>query len=191
MCKFRCECLRMCTAGTIRGLVHDWLDAEGLDIPAFAVCSRWATLAWHALEQQEARQVRERAPQHWAAARQHALTVHQAVLAYEHTRCQHRPRRERRRDLLPPLAGASDRVGAAAASNKLSCRATRGRPRHSRSLPAWTVARWTCWCRSCTWARQTPSCRSSPCRSTPITSRQRSAGRRRPRPCSSRPPWTT
>ena len=63
------------------------------------------------------------------------------------------------------LPGASHRVGAAAASNKLSCRATRGRRRRSRSPSAWTVARWTCWCRSCTRARQTPSCPSTPGRS--------------------------
>ena len=41
---------------------------------------------------------------------------------------------------------------------------------------AWTVARWTRWCRSCKRARQTPSCRSSPGRSALTTSRQRTAG---------------
>ena len=70
-----------------------------------------------------------------------------------------------------PTAG-----GSVAASNKLSCRATRGRPRHWRSPSAWTVARWTCWCRSCPRARQTPSCRSSPGQSTLVTSRVRTAG---------------
>ena len=35
-------------------------------------------------------------------------------------------------------------------------------PPHSRSPSVRTVARWTCWCRSCTRARQTPSCRSNP-----------------------------
>ena len=45
-----------------------------------------------------------------------------------------------------PLAasGRCIRSGrAAAASNKLSCRATRRTPEHSRSPAAWTVARWT------------------------------------------------
>ena len=45
-----------------------------------------------------------------------------------------------------PLAASCGCIrsgGAVAASNKLSCRATRGRPRHSLSLSAWTVARWT------------------------------------------------
>ena len=65
--------------------------------------------------------------------------------------------------------------GAAAASKKLSCKATRRKPRHSRSPSAWTVACWTCWCRSCARARQTPSCRSSLGKSRLITSRQRTA----------------
>ena len=76
--------------------------------------------------------------------------------------------------------------GATTASNKLSCRATRGRPRHSWSPSAWIVARWICWCRSCTRARQTPSCWRSPGQSTLTTSRQRTAGPPRPRSCSSR-----
>ena len=79
------------TAVTIRGLVYEWLDPR------------------HVLELQEARQVLEGAPQPCSAARQHAPAVHQAVLADEHTRSQRRPRREHRRDLLPPPAGASDR----------------------------------------------------------------------------------
>ena len=54
---------------------------------------------------------------------------------------------------------------------------------------AWTVARWTCRCRSCKHARQTPSCRSNPGRSALITLRQRTALPRRPRSCSSRPHW--
>ena len=53
------------------------------------------------------------------------------------------------------------------------------------------VAPWICRCRSCTRARQTPSCPSSPGQSTLITSRQRTAGPRRRRSCSSRPHWTT
>ena len=67
-----------------------------------------------------------------------------------------------------------------------SCREHKGGPRRSQSSPAWTVARWTCWCRSCTHARQTPSCPSSPGRSALITSLRRTAGPRRPRSCSSR-----
>ena len=70
-----------------------------------------ATLAWHALELEDAHQARERSPQPQAAARQDAPAVHQAVLADEHTRCQLRLRREHRRDVLPAPAGVSDRVG--------------------------------------------------------------------------------
>ena len=44
------------SAVTIRSLVLEWLDAEGHDLGE-------AGLAWHALELQEARQVRERGPQ--------------------------------------------------------------------------------------------------------------------------------
>ena len=57
----------------------------------------------------EARQVRERAR---STERQHANT-HQLFfkLCWLTTRCQRRPRRERGRDVLPPPAGASDRVG--------------------------------------------------------------------------------
>ena len=55
---------------------------------------REATLAWRALELQEARQVRERAPQPRGAARKHAPEVHQAVLAHEHLWRDLRPRRE-------------------------------------------------------------------------------------------------
>ena len=74
-------------------------------------------------------------------------STEQALLADEHTRSQRRP------------AGAIDRprrqTSSAAGQHE-------GRPRHSRSPSAWTVARWTCWCRLCTLARQTPSCRSCP-----------------------------
>ena len=48
------------SAVTIRGLVHDWLDAEGLGVRPG---TGQAAPAGHALELQEARQVRERAPQ--------------------------------------------------------------------------------------------------------------------------------
>ena len=68
-----------------------------------------AALAWHALEPQEARQVLEGAPQPCSARGQHAPAVHQALLAHGQARCQRRPRREHRRDVLPPPAGASDR----------------------------------------------------------------------------------
>ena len=61
-----------------------------------------AALAWHALELQEARQMRESAPQHRAAARQHAPALHQAVLADGQASCQRRSSREHRRDFLPP-----------------------------------------------------------------------------------------
>ena len=53
----------------------------------------------------------EGAPQPCSARGQHAPAVHQAVLADGQARCQRRPRREHRRDVLPPLAGALDRVG--------------------------------------------------------------------------------
>ena len=41
----------------------------------------------------------------------HAPAVQQAGLSDGQARCQRRPRREHRRDVLPPTAGASDRVG--------------------------------------------------------------------------------
>ena len=47
---------------TIHGLVLEWLDAEGHDVRRGQVVGQTA-LVWHALELQEARQVRERAPQ--------------------------------------------------------------------------------------------------------------------------------
>ena len=68
---------------------------------------------------------------------------------------------------MPPLPGASDWIGP---PRRESCRATRGRRRRSRSPSAWAVDRWTRSCRSCTPARQTPSCPSSPGRSAPTTS---------------------
>ena len=77
-----------------------------------------AALWWHALELREARQVLERAPQPCSARGQHAPAVHQAVLAHGQARCQRRPRRGHRRDLLQPPSGRSNRVGAAAASNR-------------------------------------------------------------------------
>ena len=69
------------------------------------------SLAWHAPEPQEARQVLEGAPQPCSARGQHAPALHQTVLA--HGQARRRPRREHRRDLVPPPPGASD--GAAAA----------------------------------------------------------------------------
>ena len=50
------------SAETIRRLVNEWLDAEGLDVRPGRVVGQPAP-AWHALELQEARQVRERAQQ--------------------------------------------------------------------------------------------------------------------------------
>ena len=49
------------SAVTIRGLVLEWLDAEGLDIRPGRQLGE-AAPAWHALELQEACQVRERQP---------------------------------------------------------------------------------------------------------------------------------
>ena len=52
---------------------------------------------------------------------------------------QRRARREHRRDVL--LVLPVHQIGwVTTASSKLSCRATRGRPRHSRSLSAWIVS---------------------------------------------------
>ena len=102
------------TAVTIRGLVYEWLDPR------------------HVLELQEACQVLEGAPQSCSARGQHAPAVHQAVLAHGQARCQRRPRCEHRRDLLPPLAGESDRVGPPRRLTSSTCRATLRRPRHSR-----------------------------------------------------------
>ena len=55
-------------------------------------------------------QVRERAPQSCSTRGQHAPALHQAVLADGQARCQRRPRRGHRRDVLQTPAG-SDRVG--------------------------------------------------------------------------------
>ena len=74
------------TAVMIRGLVLEWLDAEGLDVRP----GEWwvkQVLRGMRFELQEARQVRERAPQPRAAARQHASAAHQAVLADGQARC--------------------------------------------------------------------------------------------------------
>ena len=105
------------SAVTIRGLVRDFLDVEGLDARLELQEARqvsteghdvrpgewWVRQLLHGMlfELQEACQVRDRAPQPCSAARQHAPAVHQAVLADEHARCQRRPRRGHRRDLLP------------------------------------------------------------------------------------------
>ena len=62
------------------------------------------------LELQEARRVLEGATQPSGAARQHAPALHQALLAHGDARCQRGPRREHRRDLVPPPAGASDQM---------------------------------------------------------------------------------
>ena len=120
-----------------------------------------ATSAWHVLELQEARQVLEGAPQPCSARGQHAPALHQAVLAHGQARCQRRPRREHRRDLLPSPPGASHWMGPPRREASSAAGATRGRRRHSQSPSAWAVDCWTCSCRSCTRASQTPSCRSS------------------------------
>ena len=70
-----------------------------------------AAPARHAPEMQEARQERERAPQPRAPARQHAAALHLALLAHGQARSQRRPRREHRRDLVPPPTRATSRVG--------------------------------------------------------------------------------
>ena len=62
---------------------------------------------------------------------EHAPALHQAVLADGRARCQRRPRREHRRDVLPPPAGASDR-----GVKQAQLWATPRRPRHSRSSSA-------------------------------------------------------
>ena len=116
-----------------------------------------------ALELQEARQVRQRAPQPCSARGQRAPAVHQAVLANGQARSQRRPRREHRRDLMPPPAGAPDRVRpprrqrSSAAGQHEGGHDFHGRPQHG----PWPAGH------------------------------ARSAGQRRPRSCSSRPLWTT
>ena len=67
-------------------------------------------LAWHGIEPQEARQMREGSPQSCSAARQHAWTIHQTVLAHGQARCQRRTRDQHRRDVIPSLASEDDRV---------------------------------------------------------------------------------
>ena len=90
------------------------LDIEGLDVRPG---NTWVKqlLRGHALEQQEARQVRERAPQSCSTRGQHAPALHQAVLADGQARCQRRPRREHRRDVLQAHCRCIRSAGAAAA----------------------------------------------------------------------------
>ena len=93
------------SAVTIRGLVLEWLDAEGFDVRP----SEW----WirRLLHSTCLSHKKPATPQPYAAARELASALHQAVLADEHTRRQRRPRREHRRDFVPPPPGATDRVG--------------------------------------------------------------------------------
>ena len=141
-----------------------------------------ATLAWHVLEFQEARQVLEGAPQPCYARGQHAPAVHQALLADGQARSQRRPRPERRRDFVP----APRCIWGSRRAKQAQLQGNAKEATTFTIVSAWTVARWTCWCRSCTSERQTPSCRS-----TLATSHRITAGLRRPRSCSSRPVWTT
>ena len=67
------------SAVTIRGLVLEWLDAEGFDVRP----SEW----WirRLLHSTCLSHKKPAAPQSYAAAREHASALHQAVLADEHT----------------------------------------------------------------------------------------------------------
>ena len=107
----------------------------------------------------------------------HCLSMqHQAVLADEQLWCQRRLRREQRR---PAASCRCIRLGwrqtISAAGQHEEGHDIHGRFEHG----------------PCTRSRQTLSCLTSPGQSTLITSRQSRAGQRRPRSCSSRPPWAT
>ena len=116
---------------------------------------------------------------------------HEAALRVPSPRHHHAAERRRSLGIIAAGLGSGSKLTRHVAvsdllSLSLSCRATQWRPRHSRSLSVWTVARWTCWCRSCTRAGQTPSSLSSPGQSALTTSRHGTAGPPRPRSCSSR-----
>ena len=94
------------SAVTIRGLVLQWLEAEGLDVRPSQTqrLLRGIRLS----HKKPAKCVKELQ----SAEQQHDNTHQQFIkLADEHLWRQRRPRPEPRRDLLPPPAGASDRVG--------------------------------------------------------------------------------
>ena len=107
------------SAVTIRGLVLDWLDAEELDV---RLSKWWVQKLLHGMHLSH-KKPQVVAPQPCSARGQQASIVHQALLAHRQSRCQRRPRREHRRDFVPPPASASDRVGAAARSRP-SCTAS-------------------------------------------------------------------
>ena len=128
------------SAVTIRGLVYEWLDAEGLDVRPGKSWVKQLLRGMRLSFKKPAKCLKEL---HSPALQevQHAPAVHQAVLAHGQARCQRGPPRRETSSAAGQHQGGHDIHG-----------------RQS----AWTVARWTCWCKSYTRARQTPSCRSSP-----------------------------
>ena len=178
-------------AATLQRLVHEWLDEMGFDVRTWSRVGQRAP-AWHALELQEARQLLEGSPQPCCCkhANTHRLFVKLCWLM-DTARCRRRPRREHRRNLVPPPPGAPDGVGPQRGQASPAAGQHKGGHDIHGRLSAWTVARWTCWCRSYTPARQPPSCPRSPGQRAPATSSQKTAGQRRPRSCSSWPLSTT
>ena len=144
---------------TIHGLVLYWLDVEGLDVRP---SQRWVQRLLRGMRLsywKPAKCVKELHGPEQQHANTHPLFVKlcwlmstcgvgaHRVVNIDETSCR----------LLPVQQIGWGRRGVKQAP-------TQRRPRWP---SAWTVARWTCWCRSCTPARQTPSCRSSPGRSAP------------------------
>ena len=99
------------SAVTIHGLVLEWLDAEGVDVRPSNTWVEQLLRGMRLSIQKPAKCVKELLSP--ALQEEHAPAQHQSVLADGQARCQRRPRREHRRDVLPALAGVSDRVGPA------------------------------------------------------------------------------
>ena len=177
------------SAVTIHGLVLEWLDAEGLDVRP----SEWwvkkllrgirlsfkkpakCLKELHSSEQQHANT-------HWLFIKLCWLMDKHAVSADRVVNIDETSYR-----LLPVHQTGWGRRGVKQAQLLGNTKeATTFRVAFRKN-----VARWTCWCRSCTPARQTPFCPSSPGRSGLTTSLRKTAGQPRPRSCSSRPPWIT
>ena len=133
------------SAVTIRGLVHEWRDAEGLDVRAGATGVKQLLRGMRLSHKKPAKCLKELHSTALQEANTHRLFIKLCWLMDKHT------------ESVVIIDETSCRL-----VRWLSCRATQRRPRRSRWPSAWAVDRWTCSCRSYTLARQTPSCRSSP-----------------------------
>ena len=176
------------SAVTIHGLVLEWLDAEGLGVRPSC---RWVTRLLRGMRlsfKKPARCLRELHSPEQKHANTHRMFVKLCWLMEKHavgadrvvnideTSCR----------LLPVHQTGWDHRGVKQAQ-------LQGNTKEATTFTiAFSMDRGPLdWCRSCTRARQTPFCPSSPGRSAPTTSSQTTAGPRPPRSCSSRPPWIT